>query len=341
MKLHSQTIPLHLLTPCWLSGEDQLAPDWRVASLRGQLRWWLRALAPGQRHDVSLLGGDHAAGMMSSCIRIESSPLAGAEAEQHDLTSYRSTHPQSDETYFMWPIGNNRRRGAWMPRTEGSGFDLKWSCLRPFSLTEEWNRCLRVFALLGSLSGRSSRGYGSIWPRSNAPTDTDALIGQLNQLTLPGHIRIRLLEGAHDHPRQALAAAALWLKSFRAGSNRSGICPSKEGLEDHDLGLRIIARMAPPNVQVHRPVLGLPLKQSYYERRGSVTTKFNLSDRYPSPVRIKIIRLGDEYRVLFILLDHDDYRLPLGSHVTLNGNHATITHDILTKMLASGAIILH
>jgi CRISPR type III-B/RAMP module RAMP protein Cmr1 len=47
-------ISIEFNTPCFLAGADQRKDTavWRAASIRGQLRWWLRALAPGSIDDV-------------------------------------------------------------------------------------------------------------------------------------------------------------------------------------------------------------------------------------------------------------------------------------------------
>ena len=40
------TLTLELVTPAFLGGGDRrLAAAWRAASVRGELRWWLRAVA--------------------------------------------------------------------------------------------------------------------------------------------------------------------------------------------------------------------------------------------------------------------------------------------------------
>lgn len=42
------TLHLEIVTPCFLAGANQkAAPEWRAASIRGQLRWWFRAVAGG------------------------------------------------------------------------------------------------------------------------------------------------------------------------------------------------------------------------------------------------------------------------------------------------------
>ncbi len=42
------TVHVEIVTPCFLAGADQqAAPEWRAASIRGQLRWWFRAVAGG------------------------------------------------------------------------------------------------------------------------------------------------------------------------------------------------------------------------------------------------------------------------------------------------------
>ena len=51
--MNRTTFHLEFVTPCFLAGANQqAAPEWRAASIRGQLRWWFRAVAGG------VLGGD-------------------------------------------------------------------------------------------------------------------------------------------------------------------------------------------------------------------------------------------------------------------------------------------
>lgn len=59
------TLHLETVTPCFLSGADQKIAEWRAASIRGQLRWWFRAvagaeyggeLAPTKRAEAAVFG---------------------------------------------------------------------------------------------------------------------------------------------------------------------------------------------------------------------------------------------------------------------------------------------
>lgn len=45
-------LKLELVTPAFLAGADQAHAEWRAASVRGQLRWWLRAVA-GRDHGIA------------------------------------------------------------------------------------------------------------------------------------------------------------------------------------------------------------------------------------------------------------------------------------------------
>ncbi len=48
-----QSITVELITPCFLAGAENTDSSlWRAASIRGQLRWWFRALAPGSIDEV-------------------------------------------------------------------------------------------------------------------------------------------------------------------------------------------------------------------------------------------------------------------------------------------------
>ena len=42
------TLELELVTPCFLGGASPEAAEWRAASVRGQLRWWFRAVVGGR-----------------------------------------------------------------------------------------------------------------------------------------------------------------------------------------------------------------------------------------------------------------------------------------------------
>src|SRR5664280_1027452 len=52
--MKSETYNLTFLTPCFCAGADQTVAELRSSAIRGQLRWWFRALGgtPEQEGDV-------------------------------------------------------------------------------------------------------------------------------------------------------------------------------------------------------------------------------------------------------------------------------------------------
>src|ERR1700704_1028422 len=44
--MERETFQVELVTPCFLAGAEGVT-EWRAASIRGQLRWWFRAVAGG------------------------------------------------------------------------------------------------------------------------------------------------------------------------------------------------------------------------------------------------------------------------------------------------------
>ena len=48
---------LRFLTPCFCTGENSLKAEIRVPSLRGELRWWFRAVGGTKEQEQIIFGG--------------------------------------------------------------------------------------------------------------------------------------------------------------------------------------------------------------------------------------------------------------------------------------------
>ncbi len=55
-----KTYNIELLTPCFCAGADQTKAEIRAPSIRGQLRWWFRALGGTPQGEKEVFGGVHA-----------------------------------------------------------------------------------------------------------------------------------------------------------------------------------------------------------------------------------------------------------------------------------------
>ena len=152
---------------------------------------------------------------------------------------------------------------------------------------------LKAFLLLGSLGSRSRRCYGSIWPKHveidgvpwKIPATEDELKRELSCIFDEcANMEIDAISGKFLDYKTAINCCIDFLKKYRAGSTKSLKNLKKWGKNDHDVGLR-------KHGCVYRPVLGLPLIQSY-SKAPKVISKIKGYDRLASPVHFKVIPLN-------------------------------------------------
>lgn len=351
MNLPSSIHHFEFLTPAWLGGASPAEyAEVRVATLRGHLRQWLRLLYPDRNLDEELFGriageGRNAHAASSRVLLQLEKPVQNSTAK--NLVGYigREDALQDPESYFLWPL-RTQSRGVLMPGN-ASDFTLRvrWFPTPTNSNTKletELQHAIRAMSLLGNIGTRASRGYGSLWEKNKTLANTDALREAL--VFLPPSISVRLLDGDYSNGRQALAAAAKWMRSFRVGSANHGIT-TPEAVNDHDVADP--ARNSFANAVVYRHALGMPLAQRFNRGKNNtstITSKYRHggmeTDRYPSPLRFKVIRLDGSYRVLVILFR--DLVLPEGTPISLsNRRSATLSHKLLNQMASQGTAVHH
>ena len=201
-----------------------------------------------------------------------------------DITGSRSD-------YFLWPF-EKKARGV-IP----AGFTASFSVImRPGKSSEDspvLENVLKAFLLLGSLGSRSRRCYGSIWPKHveidgvpwKIPATEDELKRELSCIFDEcANMEIDAISGKFLDYKTAINCCIDFLKKYRAGSTKSLKNLKKWGKNDHDVGLR-------KHGCVYRPVLGLPLIQSY-SKAPKVISKIKGYDRLASPVHFKVIPLN-------------------------------------------------
>jgi len=355
MKLDPTRFSLELLTPTWAAGANQQQAEIRIPTLRGQLRFWLRQLFPGQGLDSAIFGATDSRAPRASLValRLVSSSATSKEQNLEDYTGKSGNAAlQEPEAYFLWPLRrtkeSSQKRGVIHPSSSGFMFELLW--LPPglphrSRLQPKLQQTLDAFCLLGSFGTRSTRGYGSVWPKGLNLPDAATLAHKLT--FLPETITIRLLPFSADSGREALAEAAKWFRSWRVGTSRFGDEPSEWGENDHDV---VLSGHNPQDV-LYRPALGLPLAQNY--RNGSrFQTKYwwsnpdtkqeSWNDRYPSPVRFKVARIGNQYRVLLVILR--DQLLPETTRLRIEGGNQPprevhLSNELVEEMARAGEAV--
>lgn len=194
-----EKIDLEIVTPCFLGGSKDTA-EWRAPSIRGQLRWWFRAVAGAvYRGDLDevrtaedLLFGSTERG---SLLRIRTSPAPAAvpKAEhcslgqalpaaeiarlwgQEDAATVRRLRLAKDVSkpvhYLGFgPILGNRLDRPYLPPGSSVHFEMLWMRRPGDELRSLFDQALWAWLHLGGIGGRCRRGFGSL-QRTPVPVD--------------------------------------------------------------------------------------------------------------------------------------------------------------------------
>ena len=160
---------LKFITPAFLSGADQNKPEIRVPSIRGELRWWFRAVGGTAEDETEIFGGVHGGAVSSSVvIRVSEVKLK----MQQEI----KPRPMSDKGYlYYFAQVSGAKQGV--KRTQaghfigvGSTFVLTVMLRREITFLQMalLNDSLGLFLRYGALGLRSTRGCGA-FTAENAP----------------------------------------------------------------------------------------------------------------------------------------------------------------------------
>lgn len=203
--MKKEIFSLHILTPAFVGGAacDKGPAELRAPTIRGQVRWWFRALGASRDLEADVFGSVHRKPATASSVkfRIFAPPPKPTKAKPlpHVAQGRKafSRPAMSVETYFDLVVVENP-----LHKHTSNCFDL--ACL-----------AVRTWALLGGMGFRANRGAGSIWPVP-APISVAELcdelealrsqaraIGLWNDQSRIGNALIDLLDKPYDHPEKA------------------------------------------------------------------------------------------------------------------------------------------
>ena len=152
-------IKFKLVTPCILAGADSKKAEMRVPSIRGQLRWWSRALGYDDMPEV--FGGTDGEAKASILVLRDLT-----ENIKYTVENAKSL-AGSDFDYFLWPMRtpkHNPEAGKRGVLGADQEIHIKISEKKVKTDVTLPDQILKAFLLLGSLGTRSRRCYGSIYP---------------------------------------------------------------------------------------------------------------------------------------------------------------------------------
>lgn len=187
---------LESVTPLFLSGNNQNAVELRATSIRGQLRYWYRALLgglgvtrPDQLHELEsqVFGREDQGSPL--LVRVKDIGWAGGEIKQnrkldlgYDKTKKETRRPGLTYLLYSTQLGGNDRPYA----DVGTTFTLEFSCF-----SKEAERVLKLAACalwcwthFGGLGTRARRGGGNV--QVKGVSDDEKILRNLPPFTLEG-----------------------------------------------------------------------------------------------------------------------------------------------------------
>jgi CRISPR type III-B/RAMP module RAMP protein Cmr1 len=183
--------PVEILTPCFCAGADQAVAEIRAPSIRGELRWWFRALGGSRDLEKNVFGGiahdktDHG---VASAVVVRVADFVRGPAI--DLPSMKINQPLSYLLYFANASGKQGKQ-QYGPRFSASGMAPPGSTFRLIlalrrSLDDTClsllQKAILAFTELGALGYRSARACGAISCPSTSASGYDDFRQRVREL---------------------------------------------------------------------------------------------------------------------------------------------------------------
>jgi CRISPR-associated protein Cmr1 len=218
--MRRERFDVELVTPCFLGGAEGSA-EWRAASIRGQLRWWFRAVAGAtlaleevRKTETELFGdtgrssavrirafegeGLAPVSLDPSTSRLSAAELARRWGDRSPETESRlllKSHRTGDEApsnpihYLAFgPIAQGEVKRPYLPAGAKAAFELVWIRHVSDDARTLFRQSLWAWLHLGGIGSRSRKGFGSLrllsGPDFSVPQSRPELLAQMKE-TLP------------------------------------------------------------------------------------------------------------------------------------------------------------
>jgi CRISPR type III-B/RAMP module RAMP protein Cmr1 len=185
--MNSQIISrsFRFLTPAFPHGAYQSQtnniPEFRAASVRGQLRWWWRTLGYGLGDELfGSASGDH-----GSASKVQVRLICPKEI-------------QTSDSQILPHKENSNHRGN--KRAIQENINLFTVELRPVrgglmhAHIEQLKNTVDAWLLMGAVGQRANRAAGSVWPESDAPDSPSGYLNRCRSHLAKSSTRIALLD---------------------------------------------------------------------------------------------------------------------------------------------------
>lgn len=185
--MKTETFDLEFITPAFLCGANQNVAELRPASIRGQLRWWLRVLGADRETEARIFGGVHGT-VTASAVVVRSKVLKAVHKP------FESPAPMSNRGYlYYFATVSGEKKGIRIEQNAyfAPGTIFRVEILQRHPLSERELACLNqaveCFVRLGALGLRATRGCGVFTKRDDI-LDADTFFEWSDSLVSKGVI---------------------------------------------------------------------------------------------------------------------------------------------------------
>ena len=235
---------MKFITPCFCVGADQKVPEIRAASIRGELRKWLRLTGVTSEQEQHIMGGINGEATKSLVtVRVSNVDLAETKGV---LPRIGGIDPKSYLLHFANVSGkvNGQKSG---PRVKDGAFIAPKSTFKLIVITkstlngvalEIFNRALKAMLLLGSLGLRSTRTCGAWVCQDFESVSLDELTSAIKGLDLNLELAVVEDSTSMDWKSVIYALGTVLKDGYRTGkqNGRKTLSAGKSGNDQTPLG---------------------------------------------------------------------------------------------------------
>lgn len=230
--MKTQTYHIEFLTPCFCAGYNQRQAELRATAIRGQLRWWYRALGGSAQEEYKVFGGVQGDQPIASsiCIRIRERPQGG-DSNWFSKIRSQGTDPTTYLLgFFCGRTGRLVADGALKPGSQAT-VEVLFRRMPDKRLED----ALRVFFSMGAIGFRSTRTAGAITSREMA-LDQSKWNSLVSLLRSAGFDVALSKESFDTWDRLVAYAGNVLKKNLRGRKDGLGISAGKNGSKLNPLG---------------------------------------------------------------------------------------------------------
>lgn len=209
----SETFYLEFITPCFCAGADQAKAEIRASSIRGQLRWWFRALGGSRAEESALFGAIAGDSAISSPLIVRVSEVKKAKPWNPPPKKEILNTPISYIYHFASVSAEEKRWTSEGNLSPGTTFKLSlvWRRTVDPDLLAKFELARNCFLLFGGIGLRQTRGLGAFQCNELKPMPEQ--ITKYAALMEKAGFVFRQGDQCYTGFEAELSAAGAWLKN--------------------------------------------------------------------------------------------------------------------------------